>query len=195
VPDVQTFLTLIGRNSSQHAGKFPSWEALFSFSSPELRKLGLEPARARRYLLRWREKFRKGIYGVGGDLTEVVDGTAEVRIIEVPVPAAPRSERSVLATGTATLSPGMRKMIVNVKPGMKEPPVPLDQAKPVNQMKIGSGHVIRGPYVRHVEGTHGTVARLTVQEGMWEDRRGRKIDGGERRRAEVRFKRRTREKS
>lgn len=199
VPDVQTFLKVIGRKSSQHAAKFPSWEALFSVTSAQLRALGLEPARARRYLLRWRDKFRNGQFGVGGDLTDVVDGAGEVRIVTIPVPARPSAsdEEEDRAkhrpTGTATLSPGTRKIIVSVKPGAKEPSLPLEQAKPVNQLKIRDGHLIVGPYTYAVKGTQGSVAHIKVTEGMWEDKRGRKIDGGERRRAEVRAKRRSRE--
>ncbi len=198
VPDVPTFLKVIGRNASQHAAKFPNWEALFSFSSHQLRESGLEPARTRRYLLRWRDKFRKGEFGVGGDLTEVVDGVGEVRVVEVPLPVRPGSSSDRIRTkakGTLTLSPGMRKMIVNVKPGSKEPPLPLDQARPVDQLKIRSGHVISGPYVRLVKGFGGSVARIAVEEGMWEHRRGHKVDGGERRKAEVRAKRRAKERA
>jgi hypothetical protein len=40
----------------------------------------------------------------------------------------------------------------------------------------------------------GGTAQLKVTEGMWEDRRGHKVDGGERRQAEVRFKRRVAER-
>lgn len=196
VPDVQTFLKLIGRDSVQHAAKFPSWEALFSLSSAQMRDAGLEPPRARRYILRWRDKFRKGEFGVGGDLTEVVNGAAEVRIIEVPAPnrLGPDGKPSRAATGTINLTPGMKKIIVNVKPGAKRPAGPLEQAKPVNQLKIRAGHLIVGPYVRPKKGSHGGVARIAVEDGMWEHKRGRKIDGGERRRAEVRAKRRSKEK-
>lgn len=194
VPDVQTFLKVIGRSSSQHASKFPTWDALFSLSSAQLREVGLEPPRARKYILRWREKYRKGEFGVGGDLTEIVDGAAEVKIVEVPVPIRPGSDGK-LATGTLTSSPGKKKVIVNVKPGASEPPVPLEEVKPVNRLKIRDGRVISGPYVSHVNGSGGTVARITAREGMWEHKRGRKIDGGERRRAEVRAKRRARERA
>ncbi|KAG9635933.1 hypothetical protein KCU69_g19588, partial [Aureobasidium melanogenum] len=62
VPDAQTFLTLIGRKMSQHAQKIPDWNALFSLSSLQLRELGVEPARSRRYLLHWRNKFRQGSF-------------------------------------------------------------------------------------------------------------------------------------
>ncbi|KAF6225953.1 hypothetical protein HO173_012676 [Letharia columbiana] len=74
VPDASTFLKLIGRNLSQHAGKIPTWQSLFSLTSTQLRELGVEPARTRRYLLWWRDRFRKGIFGVGGDLRNVKDG-------------------------------------------------------------------------------------------------------------------------
>ena len=189
VPDVPTFLKVIGRNSIQHASKFPNWDALFTLSSLQLRGLGLEPARARRYLLRWRDKFRKGDFGVGGDLTEVVDGVAELRIVEVPV-SAHRSG------GTVTLTPGTRKIIVNVKPGSTESALPATTPpRPVNGMGIRNGHVIAGPYVRAVEGSHGSVARMTAVEGMWEHRRGHKVDGGERRKAEVRAKRRSQDRA
>ncbi|KAI9695140.1 MAG: hypothetical protein M1820_008908, partial [Bogoriella megaspora] len=82
-PDPSTFLTLIGRSLSQHSSKIPTWESLFSLSSTQLRDLGVEPARARRYLLWWRERFRKGLFGVGGDMREVENGVAELRIVEV----------------------------------------------------------------------------------------------------------------
>ncbi|RPA86073.1 hypothetical protein BJ508DRAFT_411636 [Ascobolus immersus RN42] len=58
VPDVPTFLTKIGRNTVQHADKFPSWEEFFKLSTKQFRELGIEPARDRRYILRFREKFR-----------------------------------------------------------------------------------------------------------------------------------------
>ncbi|KAI5305377.1 hypothetical protein KEM56_004593, partial [Ascosphaera pollenicola] len=83
VPDVPTLLKLIGRNMSKYASKISSWNDFFSLSSDELRALGIETARDRKYLLRWREKFRRGEYGVGGDLEHVVDGVAEVRAVEV----------------------------------------------------------------------------------------------------------------
>ncbi|KAI9717335.1 MAG: hypothetical protein M1812_004862 [Candelaria pacifica] len=189
VPDHQTFLTLIGRNLSQHAAKIPSWEALFSYSSAQLRNLGVEPARNRRYLLRWREKFRNGEYGVGGDMTEVVDGVGELRVVEVPIPA--RSQTRADAVATATSSPRKRKVVVNVPQGTAAPAVPPEEVKPVERMKIYAAHTIRGPFVQPAS---TKVARITVQEGLWLHRRGHKVDGGERRKAEVRAKRRGEER-
>ena len=45
-----------------------------------------------------------------------------------------------------------------------------------------------------IKGTGGLKARVVVKEGLWEDKRGHKVDGGERRKAEVRSKRRAEER-
>ncbi|KAI9819028.1 MAG: hypothetical protein M1832_004070 [Thelocarpon impressellum] len=174
VPDPQTFLMLIGRNLKTHASKIGSWDALFSLSGQKLRELGVEPARDRRYLLRWRDKFRHGEFGVGGDLQEVVDGVGEVRVAEVPLAS----------------SSGSRKVVVNAPPGGDADP----GAQPVGRLKVKGAHTIRGPYVQPVKGAQGRVARVIVTEGMWEHRRGHKVDGGERRRAEVKAKRKAEER-
>ncbi|KAF8535026.1 IGR protein motif-domain-containing protein [Trichophaea hybrida] len=68
VPDVSTFLTLIGRNCKSHSAKIESWDHLFSATSSQLRTLGIEPARTRKYIIRWREKFR--LYGADTVLKE-----------------------------------------------------------------------------------------------------------------------------
>ncbi|KAI5204347.1 hypothetical protein E4T38_04795 [Aureobasidium subglaciale] len=184
VPDAQTFLTLIGRKMSQHAQKIPDWTALFSLSSLQLRELGVEPARSRRYLLHWRNKFRQGSFGIGGDLTDVQDGVGELRIVEVPA-----------ASGTATLtsSPGMRKIIVNVPAGQDKPSRSLDQIKPVQGTKVIRSNIIGGPSVEAIKEKPG-AAKIVAKEGLWEIKRGHKIDGGERRKAEVRYKRRVEER-
>ena len=181
VPDVQTFLTLIGRNLSQHASKIPSWNALFSLTSSQLRELGIEPPRARRYLLAWREKFRQGRFGIGGDIRHVENGEALLSVAEI-------SARG-LRPATATISPGKRKIVVNIKSGGQNQL--LEPLKPVEGIRVVGAHTIVGPHVQPLKGGKG--ARITVKEGLWEVRRGRKIDGGERRQAEVRAKRRSEE--
>ncbi|KAK4230358.1 IGR protein motif-domain-containing protein [Podospora fimiseda] len=169
VPDVETFLTLIGRGLKSHASKFPSWEALFSLTSDQLRELGLEPPRTRRYLLRWRDKFRRGEYGPGGDFRYVQDGVAELHVKE--------------ASPTPMFK--LRKC-VNVPKG-KTPDKLSEQALVFPKgYRVSGTHTIVGPYALPI--TNG-AARVTVTEGMWEHKRGHKVDGGERRRAEVRFKR------
>ncbi|CAN6639781.1 small ribosomal subunit protein mS41 [Trichomonascus vanleenenianus] len=60
VPDVQTFLTKIGRDSIQHEKHFESWEELMTKPSSALKEAGVE-ARERRYILQWRERFKQGI--------------------------------------------------------------------------------------------------------------------------------------
>ncbi|KAI9800610.1 MAG: hypothetical protein M1833_003268 [Piccolia ochrophora] len=185
VPDAPTFLKLIGRNLIQHAAKFPTWEALFSLTTQQLRELGLEPARDRRYLLRWRDKFRKGEFGVGGDLEKVADGMGIIKVVELPMSKG-SGQRTM---GTVTSSAGKRKVIVNVLPDEADPDVTADDVRPVRHLKISGAHTIKGPFVTPIKGSQGKMGRIKVQDGMWEEKRGRKIDGGERRRAEVRAKR------
>ena len=183
VPDVQTFLALIGRNLSQHAAKIPSWTALFSLTSTQLRELGVEPPRSRRYLLRWRENFRNGQYGIGGDLKYVENGVAQVRVVEVPV--------SGPDAASTTLSSGSRKIVVNAAAGGSATEKP-EELVPVKGLHLKGAHTIVGPHVRPVKG--GKAAQIVVKEGLWEHRRGHKIDGGERRQAEIRAKKRGEER-
>ncbi|OBT80680.1 hypothetical protein VF21_00435 [Pseudogymnoascus sp. 05NY08] len=168
VPDAPTFLSLIGRNLSQHASKIPTWESLFRLTSPQLRDLGVEPARARRYLLAWRERFRRGEYGPGGDAKVVEEGVARLRVVEV---------EGGVAEGTAIRTAGMKRVAVN---GEEE----------IKGVRVKGAQRVVGPHVLPVKGG----AQIKAAEGLWEIRRGRKIDGGERRRAEVRSKRRAAER-
>lgn len=194
IPDHSTFLTAIGRGLSAHSSKIPSWEALFTLSSSQLKELGIEPARSRKYLLHWREKFRNGEYGIGGDCHHVTDGVAELRLVEAPGEPNPRlgmSKHSAMAT--ATHDPGTRKVVVNVPAGAEEPSEALETISGVDGVVVKGAKNIKGPYVEMVKGSGGLKARLRVQEGIWEIRRGHKVDGGERRRAEVRAKRRAAE--
>lgn len=155
--------------------------------------MGIEPARSRRYLLRWREKFRKGEFGIGGDLQFVQDGVGELRVVELPkLPSA--TTTAPRDTSTSHL-PTTQKLIINVPAGSGSAELPLspgqstaDLKKPAG-VKLLRGHAISGSYILPVAGTNGSVAQLKVVEGMWEHRRGHKVDGGERRQAEVRFKR------
>lgn len=176
VPDAPTFLRLIGRNLSSHASKIPSWDALFTLSSEQLRDSGIEPARTRRYLLHQVQRFRNGVYGPGGDLRHVVDGVGELRIAEVVDPVAGAKEAGL------NLDKGMRRVVINAPPGQEK------GAKPVAGVRISEGRIV-GPYVQGLKDKGREAAKFVVQDGMWEQRRGHKIDGGERRRGEVRFKR------
>ncbi|KAJ4302200.1 telomere length regulation protein [Collariella sp. IMI 366227] len=174
VPDVNTFLTVIGRGLKQHASKFPTWEALFTLTTDQLRELGLEPPRTRRYLLKWRQRFREGKFGIGGDLKHVENGIAELKILE--------TIKSPLITA---------RQVVNVPAGKKIEEVEQNEMVPVRGFTVDGVRTITGPYALPMK--YGG-ARITVTEGMWEDRRGHKVDGGERRRDEIRFKRRVAER-
>ncbi|KAF2197047.1 hypothetical protein GQ43DRAFT_425351 [Delitschia confertaspora ATCC 74209] len=189
IPDANTFLTAIGRGLSAHAAKIPSWDALFTLSSAQLKDLGIEPARSRRYLLHWREKFRNGEYGIGGDCTHVSDGVAELRLVEAPAAGSRRT-----AVATATHTPGTRRVVVNVPVGTTEVPKRgLESASGVQGVVVKGSKTIKGPFVEAVKGSAGLAARIRMQEGLWEVKRGHKVDGGERRKAEVRSKRRAQE--
>lgn len=195
VPDTETFLTLIGRGLKAHSSKIPSWDSLFTMTSAQLREAGVEPARSRKYLLWWRERFRQGIYGIGGDLQEVHDGKGEIRVFEVPVPKEWLENGGGSAMmATATRTPGMRKVALNVRPGEETPLVPLEEAKPVGHVKVRGARTMAGSHIEIVKGSGGLAARIAVKEGLWEEKRGRKVDGGERRKAEVRAKRRAAER-
>ena len=156
----------------------------------------------------WRERFRNGIRGIGGDLQHVKDGVGELKIVEV------KSERKIDRVATLTKDAGMRKIIINVPPSLPSagpegseaaledevstrtaptPKVDVTDARPVDGMKLYNGTSIGGKCVEYAKGYSG-VALLKVREGLWEERRGHKVDGGERRKAEVRAKRRVQER-
>ncbi|KAK0516676.1 hypothetical protein JMJ35_001279 [Cladonia borealis] len=193
VPDPPTFLTLIGRNLSQHAAKIPNWPSLFSLTSAQLRDLGVEPARTRRYLLWWRDRFRKGMFGVGGDFQYVRDGEARIKVVEVPVLKAEIGDTSTQSGGLVRV----KKMVVNTPAKQeeegevvgKQQQLEMDKLKPVEGMKVVGARTIVGPFIKAVKGSRGAEAIVRVQEGMWEVRRGVKVDGGERRKLQVRRKR------
>ena len=214
--------------------------------------MGVEPHRTRRYLLHWRDKFRYGEFGVGGDAKFVgkEDGRVELRVVEAEhggeVDRRVRSEywrirqeadargrddassaQARSLRGNLNRAPGIVPLVVNVPPSeislpafaeakkteeghgpngesteakvsrerspKVEPlgPQALSQVVRVDGAKLKGGHGLRGPYVQSIRGTQGKVGVIRVTEGMWEHRRGHKVDGGERRKAEVRAKARS----
>lgn len=198
VPDVPTFLKLIGRELSKHAAKIESWEELFTLTSNQLKTRGIDPPRTRRYLLRWREKFRKGEYGIGGDFQHVKDGVAELRVVEIP------SLKKDSSTGEPAIeevsigrTPGMQKLIVNVPNGeatyrLLQGQTTADLKKP-HGFTLKNGYIIKGKQVKPMAGTNGSGVTVSTHEGLWEHTRGRKVYGGERRRAETLHKLRVEE--
>lgn len=97
------------------------------------------------------------------------------------------------ATATATHDPGTRKVVVNIPEGAEKVQGKLEGIRGVNGIVVKGAKTIKGPWVELVKGSGGLKARLRVQEGIWEVRRGHTVDGGERRKAEVRAKRRAAE--
>ena len=206
VPDVATLLSIIGRNMKQHTIKFPTWEALFTLSSKQLRELGVEPTRDRRYLLRWLQKFRLGEFGIGGDFKYVRNGVAELRVQEnvdpndpiilrkrvVNVPVPPPAPEASEAPETAEAAEG-EEAAEAAPAAAADTTYDLNGAPArVRGYKVVGAKAIAGPFALPLKDNAGS--RVTVTEGMWEHKLGRKIDGGERRRAEVRFKQRAAER-
>lgn len=118
-------------------------------------------------------------------MKEVTDGVGEMRAFEVPVSEGWRQPQA-----TATRSAGTRKVAINVPVGSETPNVPLEEALPVHLVKVRHDHTLSGPHLQPVKGTNGYAARIAVAEGLWEEKRGHKVDGGERRKAHVRALRR-----
>ncbi|KAF9881315.1 IGR protein domain-containing protein [Colletotrichum karsti] len=166
IPDVPTLLKVLGRGLGQHVDKFPSWEALFTLTSPQLRELGLEPPRTRRYLLTWLDRYRKGEFGAGGDFKHVENGEAFLKIVRDPVTD--------------------RKKVVNVPAGAELKFKSLDNLETPKGYTVRGANTIAGPHALPLKAGEG--ARVVVTEGMWEHKQGHKVDGGERRRGEVRFR-------
>ena len=128
-------------------------------------------------------------------MKKVKNGVAEVRLVEVPVASSSESAGRPTSGATLTRSPGMMKRIINIDP--EHPPssdAELRKAPRVLGLRIKDSHTIYGPHVELVAGSNGSTAHIKVKEGLWEHRRGHKVDGGERRKAEVRAKRRAAER-
>jgi len=167
VPDVPTFLKVLGRGLSQYADKFPSWDSLFTLSSTQMKELGIEPPRTRRYLLTWLDRYRRGAMGPGGDFKHVENGEAFLKV--------------------ASNEAQSQKWVVNV-PSLETNTIGEDNGFKVQNYKVVGIHTIAGPFATPLKA--GVGAKVQVMEGMWEHKQGHKVDGGERRRAEVRYKRR-----
>ncbi|KAK0392219.1 hypothetical protein NLU13_1716 [Sarocladium strictum] len=208
VPDVNTFLTLIGRGLNKHASKFPTWESLWSVTGPQLQELGIEPAGKRKYLLEWMHRYRRGSLGPGGDFRFVNDGQALLRValspkwphkqrLVVNVPFEPQAIEADTTEEAGQVDAKEQEQAgeeaadkeVEKEEIQADEPAPDSYPRP-RLYKVRGLRSIAGPYAIPVK--QGSIVKVT--EGMWEHKEGRKIDGGERRRAEVRFKRRSAER-
>lgn len=124
-------------------------------------------------------------------MEHVTDGVGEIKLFEVPVPEAWKKTNPSADMATVTRSGGMRKVALNVPIGGEMPTKPLEECEPVKHVKARGLNKLIGTNVYMVS---AEKAAIKVQEGLWEVRRGHKVDGGERRKAEVRFKRRAEER-
>lgn len=120
-------------------------------------------------------------------MKHVRDGEAELRVVEVPMPE-PRPT-TLGSIGAAVIPPPTKRLVVNEQPEILESKLQSGEVKPVKGMKVQGAGIIKGPFIKIVKGTRGSVAKLKAEEGMWEVRRGIKVDGGERRKLQVRRKR------
>lgn len=94
---------------------------------------------------------------------------------------------------TLTRSPGMVKKIINVDPENMPAPEEARNMKKIGGLHLRASHQLYGSHVELVKGSGGKAAVVRAQEALWEHTRGHKVDGGERRKAEVRAKRRAAE--
>jgi len=118
----------------------------------------------------------EGRYGPGGDFKHVKDGKAELRVLEIDKDPLTRE-----------------RYVVNLPAGQSVEETAREELVRVARYQIKGAHTIRGPYALPMKGAE-SAAVVATTEGMWEDVRGHKVDGGERRQAEVRFKRRVAER-
>lgn len=58
IPDVESFLTKIGRNSAEFTSNFPNWNSLFTATSNDLKSAGIDVP-TRRYILKQVEYYRR----------------------------------------------------------------------------------------------------------------------------------------
>lgn len=119
----------------------------------------------------------------------MVDGKVPLRIVDVQMSSGTTANEVSTVTRTA----GTRRAVVNL-PLDVEPRVDAEKLAElqVAGVKLRRRTAIAGAYVLPLKG--GNAAEIQIQEGIWEDKRGKKIDGGERRQAEVRWKRRGEER-
>ena len=128
---------------------------------------------------------------MGGDLKNVKDGEAQLRVVEVPLPSPTAAKNGDVKSTTTTEVVRAEKVVVNepAETVQQERALALEKLEPVQGMKVRGVRTIVGPYIQPVKGTSGSVATIQIQEGMWEVKRGVKVDGGERRKKQVRRKR------
>lgn len=79
IPDVASFLNHIGRNTSEFSEAFPTWDALFTSSSKEMKAAGID-VKPRRYILEQVENYRKSSILNNDDPTSIFTATKEIKL-------------------------------------------------------------------------------------------------------------------
>lgn len=97
-------------------------------------------------------------------------------------------------TATITSNPRVKYRVVNLPAGETEVKDAMNLPPKPEGFMLYNRRKIKGPYLKLIAGSNGMAGKLVVQEGLWEHKLGRKIDGGERRRAEVQAKKRSEER-
>ena len=120
-------------------------------------------------------------------MQHVENGIAKLRVVEVPYDDA-SSQRS-----SQTGLERKRKLVVDLPTEIGIDTISTAELHPIIGFKVVGAKTIVGPYVKLHKNTGGSEATFAIHEGMWEEKRGVKIDGGERRRKQVRYKRRIEE--
>lgn len=173
-------------------------------TGPQLQELGIEPARSRKYLLDWMQRYRRGAFGPGGDFRYVKDGQAQLKValspewphahkIVVNVPFEQQATKTETEGETAAdeAAAATQDAVGGEAAELTELEKPTSYPRP-RLYTVKGLRSISGPFATPLSGHQGAVVKVT--DGMWEHKQGRKIDGGERRRAEVQFKRRSAER-
>ena len=86
-----------------------------------------------------------------------------------------------------------KKVVINLPPEVSIESVPEAELVLIKGFKARGAHTIISQFTTKIKGTGAGVAKFQVREGLWEEKRAVKIDGGESRKAEVRHKRRIEE--
>ncbi|KAG2226863.1 hypothetical protein INT45_010142 [Circinella minor] len=60
IKEVEDFLKAIGRGCDEFAGKFETWDSLFTTNSRTMRQDFGIPTKQRKYILSWRELYKNG---------------------------------------------------------------------------------------------------------------------------------------
>jgi len=170
VPDVPTFLLIIGRGMKKYAEKFPTWDSFWGATSEQL-TAAIPLAKDRRYIQDWMRRYRNREYGTAWNLKHIHEGQAILAVYKVPGKKGPGS-----------------RVVVNVPAGKTGHTITPEEVHVMGYpYRVKGSKIPCGPHARAFK---GHTACIDSWDGLWELPQGEKVDGGERRRKEVRFLRR-----